>query len=279
MAADSPGGEPVAAHELDEDIALTSLGSGRYEGRIAERWGVGLGPNGGYLAALVLSGVLEEASLPDPLSMTVHYLSRPEPTKCELVVTTLREGRGHATYRAELFQEGEIRCASLVTLGRLRQEGPADFQPEMPNVPAPGSCSRIGRIGDDTPLWGRIEQRVARSEDVFFLRSAPGEAKTGGWTRLVDGRSTDALAVAVFLDCWPPAVFGRTLEPDPIGAPTLEYTVHWRNRPVSDWCYASFETRALTGGYVDERGELFDEKGAFIAESRQLARYGGGLGR
>lgn len=263
-------------YELDADTALRELGDGRYLAMVSERWEVGPGPNGGYLAALLLRAALEESSLPDPLTMTVHYLSRPETTSCEIDARALRVGRGHAFYRLELVQSGEVRCAALVTLGRLREAGSHDFQPDAPSVPGPESSSALLRVGGEVPLWERVEQRVAGAEDAFFLRSEPGEAKTGGWTRLADGRPTDALAVAVFLDCWPPAVFGRTLEPDPAGAPTIEYTVHWRHRPGSDWCHASFETRAYTGGYVDEQGALFDKEGRLVAESRQLARYGGG---
>lgn len=270
--------QPQAAgegYELDSDTALEGLGDGRYRGEVSARWGVGAGPNGGYLAAFILRAVLAESALPDPLSLTVHYLSRPAEGPCELVVTRLREGRGHASYRADLVQSGEVRCAALATLGRLRPAGPLDFQPEAPAVPPPEECSAVRRLGEAAAIWERVEQRVARPDDVFFMRAAPGEARTGGWTRLLDGRPTDALALALFLDCWPPAVFGRTLQPDPIGAPTLEYTVHWRNGAASDWCYASFETRALTGGYVDEEGELFDEEGTLVACSRQLARYDG----
>lgn len=261
--------------ELDEDIALNRGAAGRYEGAVSDRWNVGAGPNGGYLAALLLRGVLYEASLPDPLTMTVHYLARPAPGPCQVTVTTLREGRGHATYWAELAQEGAAKAAALVTLGRLRPGGPLDFQPEPPPLGDPEEAAVVHQVGE-APLWERIDSRVLRGEDIFFLRSEPGEAVTGGWTRLADGRPTDALAVAVFCDCWPPAVFGRTMRPDELGAPTIEYTVHWRNAPTSDWCYARFETRTFSGGYVDEHGELWDRAGRLVAESRQLARYGGG---
>jgi len=263
--------------ELDRDTALSSAGGGRYEGELVERWNVGIGMNGGYLAVFCLQGVLAESELPDPLSMTVHYLSRPLPGPAEVHVTTMRVGRGHATYRFELVQgEDGIRATGLVLTGRLREQGAFDFAPDPPESAGPEQSSSVRRVsapGESLSLWGRLEQRIARADDIFFLRTEPGEARTGGWTRLADGRPTDALCVPLFLDCWPPAVFSRTMRPDGAGAPTLELTVHWRNRVPSGWLNARFHSRQLSGGYIDENGELWSEDGVLVAESRQLARY------
>jgi hypothetical protein len=267
------GGDGVS-FELDEDTAVETLGDGgRYRGTVTGRWTVGGGPNGGYLAALLLRAILADSPLPDPIAMNVHYLARPEIGECDVTVTSLREGRGHATFRAELAQGGTLRCVGLATVGRWRDPGPLDFQPTPPKLRPPEDAFSVRRIGEDPTLWERLETRAVAAEDLFSLKSEPGEAVTGGWTRLRDGRPTDAYAVALFLDSWPPAVFNRTMQPDPLGAPTIEYTVHWRKRPASDWCYGRYETRMLAGGYVDEDGELWDQSGALVAESRQIARY------
>lgn len=265
--------------ELDADTAVSAVGDGRFTAEVSSRWSVGGGPNGGYLAALLLRAVLAESRHPDLLTMTVHYLSRPAIAGCTISIRNLRTGRGHSTFAAELAQDGEVRCASLLTLGLLRPAGEGDFQPPPPAVPSPEASIPVDRAFEAPALWERLENRAASAEDLFSNRSEPGEATTGGWTRLRDGRETDALAALVFLDCWPPAVFSRTLVADLLGAPTLEYTVHMRNRPASDWCYARFETATLAGGYVEEDGRLWDERGLLVAESRQLARYLGGGAR
>ena len=271
--------------ELDLDTTLSPLGDGRYSGRLVERWNVGIGMNGGYLAAFCLRAVLASSPLPDPLTMTIHYLSRPEAGDVEVQVTPMREGRGHATYRFDLLQgdgdETVIRVTGLVLTGRLRAAGPLDFVPAPPDVALPEASSAVKPMSagsEAVALWGRLEQRVAKADDVFFLRTEPGEARTGGWTRLADGRPADALCVPLFLDCWPPAVFSRTMKPDGAGAPTLELTVHWRNRVDPGWLYARFVSDQLAGGYVDEKGELWSSGGVLVAESRQLARYVGDRG-
>ena len=265
--------------ELDADTALAAVGGGRYEGELVEGWNVGMGMNGGYLAVFCLRAVLAESELPDPLSMTVHYLSRPSPGRADVCVTALRVGRGHATYRFELVQgDDDIRVAGLVLTGRLREPGARDFAPQPPQGPGPEESSSVRRdsaTGESLSLWNRLDTRIARADDIFFLRTEPGEARTGGWTRLADGRPTDALCAPLFLDCWPPAVFSRTMRPDGAGAPTLELTVHWRNRIPHGWLNARFHSRQLSGGYLDEEGELWSEDGVLVAESRQLARYVG----
>ncbi|HKH88197.1 MAG TPA: thioesterase family protein [Acidimicrobiales bacterium] len=279
------GARAGTAYELDVDTELSPVGGGRYAGELVERWNVGIGPNGGYLAAFCLRGVLHASDLPDPLSMTIHYLSRPAPGRAEVHVTPMRVGRGHATYRFDLLQApalpgdaGEIRATGLVLMGRLRQPGRLDFAPPAPEVPGPERSSALRRLSapnEAVSLWSRLDTRIARADDVFFHRTEPGEARTMGWTRLADGRPSDALCVPLFLDSWPPAVFSRTMTADTVGAPTLELTVHWRNHVPPGWLFASFETRVLAGGYVDESGELWSEDGMLVGMSRQLARYAG----
>ncbi len=265
-------GEPF---ELDADTTVKPTGEGLYEGELTGRWNVGIGMNGGYLAAFCLRGVLAESALPDPLSMTVHYLSRPLPGPATVQVTAARVGRGHATYRFELLQEA-VRASGLVLTGRLREPGPYDFAPDPPQGPGPDESHPVRRHdaeGESVALWQRLDTRVAEPEDLFFLRREAGEARTGGWTRLADGRPTDVLCIPLFLDCWPPSVFSRTMRADETGAPTLELTVHWRNRVPAGWLNARFHTRQLAGGYIDENGELWSPDGVLVAESRQLARY------
>jgi acyl-CoA thioesterase len=264
-----------ALYELDEDTDIAPVAAGRYGGELVSRWNVGIGMNGGYLAVFCLRAVLAESQLPDPLSMTIHYLSRPLPGRAEVHVATMRTGRGHATYRFELVQD-EVRASGLVLTGRLRDPGPFDFAPDAPVGPGPDEsrpARRASASAEAISLWSRLDTRVAHPDDLFYLRSEPGEARTGGWTRLADGRPTDVLCVPLFLDCWPPAVFSRTMRPDDAGAPTLELTVHWRNRVPSGWLNARFHSRQLSGGYIDENGELWSEDGVLVAESRQLARY------
>lgn len=170
----APSAVAPTTFELDVDTCLSLEGAGRYSGELSERWNVGVGMNGGYLAVFCLRAVLAESSLPDPLSMTV----------------------------------------------RLRQAGRLDFAPSQPLGPGPDESTPVRRFlqpGAHVSLWDRLETRVARPDDVFFLRTEAGQASTGGWTRLADDRPTDALCVPLFLDCWPPPCSPERCGPTPRG--------------------------------------------------------------
>ena len=255
---------------LDEDVSLERLGRGRWQGRLSERWNIGAGINGGYLASFVLSAMRSESPAPDPLTMTVHYVQRPAPGPALVATELVRAGRTHATVEARLDQDGGAVAAALATFGRWRGPTPIDFQPETPAVPDPESCVELDKpSAPEMTFLDRFRYRVASPEDHVFERSTPGRARSGGWIRLVD-RDLDALAVPLVMDAWPPAIFSTFLGG---GAPTIELTVHWRRRPRTTWHLAQFASRLLAGGYVEEDGELWDQEGRLVAQSRQLARF------
>jgi len=61
------------------------------------------------------------------------------------------------------------------------------------------------------------------------------------------------------------------------GIPTVDLTVHFREtlplagaRP-DDWTLATFRTRVVREGFLEEDGELWSRDGRLLAHSRQLA--------
>jgi acyl-CoA thioesterase len=293
--------EARADGELVADTAVESLGAGRYRARVTDRWSVGVGPNGGYLAAILLRAVLAELDGRAPVALSAQFLERPFAGPAEVVVEVAREGRRHAVALARLVQEERPRVLATVTVGVPAPADEPRLGPPPPLVPPPGRCAPVSprwrrppgadpsgeeRAGgerearrprrstpglEEVSLWDRLEFRVADPAGLFFFREAPGPAATEAWVRLADGGRADALAVPVFLDGLPPALFSHTLGPDPLGAPTLEIGVHWRDRVGEGWHYARLASRLWRAGYVEEDGELWSEDGRLVAMSRQLA--------
>lgn len=254
------------------DTAVHASGEGRYRATIDRGWWIERGPNGGYLAAIVLRAVLAEAGADGrrPRSMTLHYLRPPTEGPCEVEVVVERAGRGLSTVSARLQQGGRDCVLALVALG-LDRPGPSLHDHPPPDVPAadavpPPPDRAVG--GPDIPFRHRFELRPAIGSAPF---EAGAEALTGGWIRTADHDPVDDVLLAAITDSWPPAVFSK-LEV-PTGVPTVELTVHFRNAPSREpgWCLVRFSTREASEGYLEESGEVWSSDGLILAESRQLA--------
>src|SRR5687767_6561221 len=65
--------------DFDRETRVAALGDGRYETELDRAWWVHRGPNGGYLAAIVLRALADAVGDDDraPRSLTVHYAEPP----------------------------------------------------------------------------------------------------------------------------------------------------------------------------------------------------------
>lgn len=252
--------------ELDDDTSVSPLGQGVWQASVSPRWNVGSAPNGGYLLAIAARAVLADAGRPDPLSITAHYVSPPEPGALQVAVETVRSGRRYATLAGALRQGESERVRVLAAVGDLgAMQGPTRVATEAPAVPGPADCVDLAD-GDWVPeVARRYELRLVPAAGDPPLR-LPYEVS--GWIRLADGAAASVLALLAFADAFPPAVLG----PLDLGwVPTVELTVHVRARPAPGWVLGRFTTRFLVDGLLEEDGELWGEDGRLLAESRQLA--------
>jgi acyl-Coa thioesterase superfamily protein/acyl-CoA thioesterase superfamily protein len=268
--------EDLSVTEFDTDTALEARGDGLFVGEVTDRWMIGGGPNGGYIASFLMRGLAGVSPQPNPLSITIHFVGRPEPGPCEVRVGITTATRSHAFMDASLSQGGTVRAHCIAVFGQRRDDQLVDILRTSPATSEPGVGSPREKPPAGMPFAAtfldRFDYRAPWSGDLFA--SAPDEpAVVGGWTRLVD-RDLDELAIPLFCDCWPPPMFRRH---GPGMAPTIELTVHFRHNPEprgpNSWYWCAFESRTLAGGYVEEDGEVWSEAGVLIAQSRQLSRF------
>ena len=95
---------PIDMNQFDNETRLVA-GEGGFTGLVHPDWNIGNNPNGGYLLALAVTALRQQAPHhPDPLSITVHYL-RPGLANqpCRIDASTLRSGRTLSTARATLL--------------------------------------------------------------------------------------------------------------------------------------------------------------------------------
>jgi acyl-CoA thioesterase len=256
--------------DFDDETRLRPDGEHAFAGHVHPYWNIGDNPNGGYLLALAVAGLRQALPAhPDPLSVTVHFL-RPglSDRPCRVDVQVLRAGRTLSTGRATLSQDGVPRLEVLAAMGELSAGAESTLALPAPEMPPPELCTpRSGaEQGVSLPILDRLDIRLHPDE---ARAGTAGKAQVTGWIRFHDGRPPDAVASLLFVDAFPPAVFGL------LGAigwvPTIELTVHLRRRPAPGWTLGQFRTHDLIDGRLVEDGILWDADGKLVAQSRQLA--------
>lgn len=254
---------------------MTSAGAGVYEGRIDRGWWVVRGPNGGYVAALLLRALAAEVPAERaPRSLTVHYTAPPAEGPVRIETRVERVGRSLSTVSGRLVQGDRLLALALAAFSTSRQGLEFDHA-RMPEAAPPEACPPFPSA---IPMHERYDSRWA-------VGAPPGsgaeQALCGGWIRLAEPRPVDALAVAAYTDAWPPAAFSWAPSREAVGpVPTVDLTVHFRRalplpagRP-DDWCLAVFRSRLAAGGFLEEDGEIWSRGGVLLAQSRQLAVMG-----
>lgn len=247
------------------DTAVTTIEPDRFGCAIDRDWWVVAGPNGGYLAAIVVRALEARFETSErPLrSLTVHYLRGPEPGPAEVTLSVQREGRSVTFARAELSQDGRPFATAMAVLARAGEGLDLDAA-VAPEVGDPDSIESLPAVEQAPPFARHFDFRPA-------LHPREGEALTGGWLRLAEDHELDAPLVAALCDSWFPAIFAVAHRP--MAVPTLDLTVHLR-RPLprpGDWVLGRYVTRTVADGLLEEDAEIFATDGELLAQSRQLA--------
>ncbi len=247
--------------------------------QLGDSWNIGTIPNGGYVMAAsaraLRTGAERDGSPhPHPVTVTTHYLRPTQPGQFDHTTELLRTGRTFSTAQGGLWQEGKLRVHTLATFGDLLTTGFTNELGTPPDLPPPEECIGRGEVGgslSDQPLSSiGLVTDVRMHPDTGWIRGEPtGTPTMTGWIRFTDGRPIDPWGLLFFPDAFPPTVF--ELFRDRAWVPTIEMTVHVRANPVPGWIRASFVTKHIINGRFEEHGELWDEAGNLVAESRQLA--------
>jgi hypothetical protein len=253
------------------DTAVRAAGNGQFAAEIVPGWDIGGRANGGYLLAIVVRAMREVAGRPDPITVTGHYLSPGHLGPARISTEVVKRGRLFSTATAALDAGGKRLLQVLGTFGDVAMPvGPERVESAPPDLPPPDECVAVVPADPfPPPFMGRIDLRL-HPDDARFSQGAPsGRPLVRGWFRLRDGEPIDTVALVLATDAFPPTAFNARL---PVAwTPTVELTAHVRARPAAGWLRCAFSTRFVTGGFLEEDGELWDSTGRLVAQSRQLA--------
>lgn len=277
----SAGPKSVGDSEFDRDTAVSPRPGqpGVYDAQFSSGWTVGRALNGGYLLSTLARALGDALGRPDPLSITAHYLAPTVPGPAVIRTDGARPGRTVATGSAGLFQpdgEGGERelIRVLATYGDLSAL-PDDVRTsaEPPAMPTPGQCfsAADNPAGPDAvpEMSKRFSLRLDPATCGWAVGAPGGRGEMRAWLSFADGRCPDPLSLLTAVDSLPPTAFELGLSG---WVPTVELTVHLRARPAAGPLRVSVTTRNLAGGFLEEDGEVWDEDGRLVAQSRQLAR-------
>jgi acyl-CoA thioesterase len=267
----------VSPHRFDRDTAVRRLPDGAFEAELDRAWWIVVGPNGGYLAAILLRALIETVDDAEraPRSLTVHYVSPAREGPVRIATRIERAGRSLSAVSARLEQDGALVALALAAFAKPRPS-PEFADLHMPEVSPPESLPPLVFPPDRAvPMREQLDSRRTFGEPSLARAT---HALAGGWMRPAEPRTADAPFVALLCDAWPPAVAQhRALaSAPPRGMPTVDLTIHFR-APVpadarpEDFYLGVFRSRTLRAGFAEEDGEIWTRSGVLLAQSRQLA--------
>lgn len=245
-----------------------------WTGRIRAGWDIFGVANGGYVMALAARAMRNEADGRDLVSITGHFTNPGRPGAVTIKVDPVKVGNSFSTLRADVTGNDNI---LLTAVGSFTDRERAIANAEIihsspPDLPPPEECVRA--VPSSTgplppPFMGNVIVALHPDDAAALSGERTGIARIRGWFHLREGDEPDPLAIVLAADAFPPAVFNTNL---PLKwTPTLDLTVHIRDPRPPDWLRCQFRTRYVTGGLLEEDGEMWDEEGRLVAQSRQLA--------
>ena len=244
-----------------------------YRAAVSERWNVLRGPNGGYLAALLLETM--QRRLGDdtrrPRVLSAHFPKVPAPGAVEIRTQLTRSGRSMSWLSAELWQ-GEELCVAARAAFSTQWPSIEYNRARAPEVPA--NAHAVPHLEGLPPFAKHYHYRSLYATPL----ASDGHEAVGGYIRLRQPEPYGAPLMAALGDAWFPSTFAHDRRPSM--AATIDYTVHFRDYAALDQLdpeaeiLAVFRSRLATEGFFEEDGELWSPDGKLLAQSRQLAVIG-----
>lgn len=254
--------------------AVERRGPGVYTAHIQPGWDIFGIANGGYTMTMVARAIGLEAGDRDLASITGYFTNPARPGPVEIDISPVKVGRSFSIFRATMSAEGR----PLVTvLAGYADSGRSDGAAEIvdappPDLPAPEDCVRAVPSVDSPfppPFMDKLQLFIHPDDARDLATGRANTPRVRGWFRLHEDEPEDSLAVVLACDAFPPAVFNSSLPPG--WTPTFDMTVHIRDPRPRSWLMCQFRTRFVTGGLLEEDGEIWDVDGRLVAQSRQLA--------
>lgn len=260
--------------DLSHDTALSPDGD-KFIAQLSPAWEI-WGPNGGYLATLVLRAAGQVAKIARPVSLHVHYQRVARFEQVELHARVIHAGRQAESIAVTMEQQGKPILSAMVRTAAA-QAGLRHDASEAPAVAGPEDLPALESLLKDAhprfKFWSNFERRVLQLETWDL----PRPAQHPRWLEWMRYRTAvpredpwlEAARAAILVDtmCWP-AAWLHHLD-DRFIAPSLDLTV-WFHRPSeSEWLLVDARAPMAEAGLLSGTCQVWNEQ-------RKLVASGGG---
>jgi len=257
---------------LEAATRLTRTGDG-YSVRLDPAWDI-WGPAGGYIAAIALRAVGEQAEAGHrPLTLTGQFVSVARPGNVDVRAEVVKPG-STSLHDVRLSQEGRpVFLAQIWTTARCEPSHP--IAPAMPTVPAPETCIETHaffaeRGVAESPFWRNIEGRLVNPR--WPDEPAASDPRQLRWMRYRDWAPSgdpflEAMRSTLLIDIgvWP-AHWHRLPQPATYVAPSLDLTVAFHEQiAAGEWLLSEADSDVSGGGTISGRVRIWSSDGRAIA--------------
>jgi acyl-CoA thioesterase len=189
----------------------------------------------------------------------------------ELELTAAVDAAGKRTSQVSVraTRGEEVVLEAWGACGDGADTGPTETWQTMPDAPAPGDCDPTPPIGVIPPSFLDTLGRRLAFGSFPAPGAAPGDARVGMWTRVLDQDSTTAPMLSWLGDCMPLGVavaIGRI----PFGT-SLDNTIRLLGRAPSEWVLADIRPKGSFRGYAYGDVDLWSQDGHLLATATQTA--------
>lgn len=257
-------------HLFDRDLTLEQVERLRFTGAISKNWMINGIANGGYLMALAAKAMQLVGDKHATPIVTANYMGRCLPGAVELVLEEMARSSHFTRLQAGLYQDGKEKVRVWGTFMAARQGPVAERYEEGPPEVAPlEQCVTVPAMPIHS-LMENLKMRLDPASAGWLTGTLSERSEQKGWICFKEERPYDLLSILLIADSFPPPIFvshGLVA-----WVPTIELSVNVRNVPGTKWLRFRLRSRYLTGGIVDEDGEVWDETGKLVCISRQIAQ-------
>src|SRR3954465_12641759 len=96
--------------KFDRDTSVREVEPGVFEGHVSRDWWIVFGPNGGFLAAMLVKAMRPAVAdpTPAPRPLTIHYTAAPAEGAVRITTAIERAGGSLTTVSARMEQAGRL---------------------------------------------------------------------------------------------------------------------------------------------------------------------------